>query len=36
MEKAWIVAVDMGYGHQRAAFALKGIAQGGCICLFFI
>jgi len=29
MEKAWIVAVDMGYGHQRAAFALKGIAQGG-------
>ena len=24
--KAWIVAVDMGYGHQRAAYPLKDIA----------
>ncbi|MDP2734934.1 MAG: hypothetical protein Q8P12_01875 [bacterium] len=29
MEKAWVVAVDMGYGHQRPAFALQKIAQGG-------
>jgi len=29
MKKAWVVAVDMGYGHQRAAFALKHIAKGG-------
>ena len=26
MKKAWVVAVNMGYGHQRAAFALKNIA----------
>lgn len=26
MKKAWVVAVDMGYGHQRAAFPLKDIA----------
>lgn len=25
-EKAYVVAVDMGYGHQRAAFPLLGIA----------
>lgn len=24
--KAWVVAVDMGYGHQRAAFALRHLA----------
>ena len=24
--KAWVVSVDMGYGHQRAAFPLKDIA----------
>lgn len=24
--KAWVVAVDMGYGHQRAAYPLKRIA----------
>lgn len=24
--KAWIVSVDMGYGHQRAAYALKHLA----------
>jgi len=23
--KAWIVAVDMGYGHQRAAYPLRGL-----------
>lgn len=27
--KAWVVAVDMGYGHERAAYALKPIAFGG-------
>lgn len=30
-EKAWVVAVDMGYGHQRAAFPLKDLAFGGKI-----
>lgn len=28
MKKAWVVAVDMGYGHQRAAFALRSLAPG--------
>lgn len=28
-QKAWVIAVDMGYGHQRAAFPLKGMAYGG-------
>lgn len=27
--KAWVVAVDMGYGHQRAAYPLKYLAYGG-------
>lgn len=27
--KAWVVAVDMGYGHERAAYALKTMAYGG-------
>ncbi|OHA56419.1 MAG: hypothetical protein A2441_00030 [Candidatus Veblenbacteria bacterium RIFOXYC2_FULL_42_11] len=27
--KAWIVAVDMGYGHERAAYALNDLAYGG-------
>ena len=27
--KAWVVAVDMGYGHQRAAYPLKDLAHGG-------
>lgn len=27
--KAWVVAVDMGYGHQRAAYPLKHLAYGG-------
>ena len=29
--KAWIVAADMGYGHLRAAFALKEIAFEGIL-----
>ncbi|HUT22302.1 MAG TPA: hypothetical protein VMX18_02740 [Candidatus Bipolaricaulota bacterium] len=29
--KAWVVAVTMGYGHQRAAFPLKDIAYEGII-----
>ena len=29
--KAWVVTVDMGYGHQRAAHPLKKIAMGGKI-----
>lgn len=27
--KAWVLAVDMGYGHQRAANALLSFAEGG-------
>ncbi|MDD3803101.1 MAG: hypothetical protein PHW02_01780 [bacterium] len=27
MKKAWILSVDMGYGHQRAAYPLSSIAQ---------
>lgn len=30
-KEAWIVAADMGYGHQRAAYPLKDIAYGGII-----
>lgn len=30
-KKAWVVAVDMGYGHERAAFGLEDLAQGGII-----
>ncbi len=26
-KRAWVVAVDMGYGHERAAFALKELAN---------
>ncbi|MBI5220342.1 MAG: hypothetical protein HY978_00705 [Candidatus Liptonbacteria bacterium] len=29
MHKAWVVAVDMGYGHQRAADPLLPWAEGG-------
>jgi len=29
--KAWVVTVDMGYGHQRATYPLKDIAEGGII-----
>jgi len=28
-QKVWIVAVDMGYGHQRTAYPLKDIAFAG-------
>lgn len=31
IKKAWVVTVDMGYGHQRAAYPFKKIAQGGII-----
>jgi len=30
-QEAWIVAVDMGYGHQRAAFPLRRLAPDGKI-----
>lgn len=29
--KAWVVTVDMGYGHQRAAYPLHYLASGGII-----
>ena len=29
--KAWIISADMGYGHQRAVYPLKGIAEGSII-----
>lgn len=28
-QKPWVIAVDMGYGHQRAAYPLRRIAYGG-------
>jgi len=28
---AWVVTVDMGYGHQRAAYPLRGIARDGIV-----
>jgi hypothetical protein len=30
-KKVWVVAADMGYGHQRAAYPLKDIAYDGII-----
>ncbi|MEK7644214.1 MAG: hypothetical protein AAB390_02845 [Patescibacteria group bacterium] len=30
-EKAYVVTVDMGYGHQRAAHPLRHLAEGGII-----
>ena len=30
-KQAWVVTVDMGYGHQRASYPLKDIACGGII-----
>ncbi len=30
-KKAWVVAVDMGYGHQRTAYPLRAIALGGAV-----
>lgn len=29
--KAWVIAVDMGYGHERAAYGLRHLAEGGII-----
>ncbi len=29
--KAWVVSADMGYGHQRAVYPLKDIAEDGLI-----
>ena len=31
MDQAWVVAVDMGYGHQRAAYPFREIAYEGII-----
>jgi len=28
-EKAWVISVNMGYGHQRTAYPLKGLAPEG-------
>jgi hypothetical protein len=28
---AWVVSADMGYGHQRAVYPLREIAEGGII-----
>ncbi|MFA5359010.1 MAG: hypothetical protein WC310_04315 [Patescibacteria group bacterium] len=30
-DKAWVIAVNMGYGHQRAAYPFKSIAKDGII-----
>ncbi len=29
--RAWIISVNMGYGHQRTAFPLRGLAEGEII-----
>lgn len=29
MDKVWLVSVNMGYGHQRSAYPLKGLAYKG-------
>jgi hypothetical protein len=31
MDQAWVVAVDMGYGHQRAACPFRDVAYEGII-----
>ena len=31
MNQAWVVALDMGYGHQRAAYPFRDIAYEGII-----
>ena len=28
-KKAWVISVNMGYGHQRTAFPLRGLAPDG-------
>ena len=30
-KNTWVVSADMGYGHQRAVYPLKDIAEGGII-----
>ncbi len=30
-QQAWVVAVSMGYGHQRTAYPLRDIAAGGAV-----
>ena len=30
-DKAWVVAVDMGYGHQRAAYPLRHLSPTGAV-----
>ena len=30
-KKAWVTTADMGYGHQRAVYPLRDIAEGGII-----
>lgn len=30
-KKAWVISVNMGYGHERAAFGLEDLAYGGII-----
>src|SRR6186997_1083839 len=30
-KSAWIVSVNMGYGHERAAYGLEDLAYGGII-----
>lgn len=30
-KKAWVVAIDMGYGHQRTAYSLRSAARGGVV-----
>ena len=29
--KAWVISVNMGYGHERAAYGLRDLAYGGVI-----
>ncbi len=31
LKKAWVVAMNMGYGHERAAFGLKDLAYGDIV-----
>ncbi|MBP6945345.1 hypothetical protein KBD61_03405 [Patescibacteria group bacterium] len=31
LHKAWVVAINMGYGHERAAYGLKELAYGDII-----
>ncbi len=31
LRRAWVITVDMGYGHQRTAYPLKDFAEGGKI-----